>query len=85
MGADKSAEKYPKIYLPKLSAHAQNFWDFNEKRLHWASVVHACVHDETNRNYSRETTNIFLPRGLNNFTFYYMLFSHNDNFFVSRA
>ena len=31
--------KRPKIYLPKLSAQAQKFWDFDEKSLRWASVV----------------------------------------------
>ena len=37
MGADK----YPRIYKPNLSAQAQKLLDFNEKRLHWASVVPA--------------------------------------------
>ena len=39
----KFCQKYPKcpkIYLPNLSAQAQKFGIyFNEKRLHWASVV----------------------------------------------
>ena len=41
MGADSAAEntpKCPRIYLPNLSAQAQVL-NFNEKRLHWASVV----------------------------------------------
>ena len=35
----KNALKCPRIYLPNLSAQHKN-WDFIEKRLHWASVVH---------------------------------------------
>ena len=33
----------PKI-LPKLSAQVQNVWDFDEKRLHWATVVRVPEH-----------------------------------------
>ena len=42
MGADKSAEypKFPKMYLPKLSAQAQKFGILMKNKLHWASVVH---------------------------------------------
>ena len=42
MGADKSAEntpKCPKIFLPKIVCPSPKVWDFDEKRLHWASVV----------------------------------------------
>ena len=42
MGADSLAKNmYPKchrIYLPNLSAQAQNFWILMKKSLHWASV-----------------------------------------------
>ena len=34
MGADKSAENAPKLLCP-----SPKVWDFNEKRLHWESVV----------------------------------------------
>ena len=43
MSADKSAENISNA--PKLSAQivypSPKVWDFNEKRLHWASVVRA--------------------------------------------
>ena len=44
MGADKSFKKnpkFPKIYLPDLSAQAHNSVSFNEKRLDWVPVVRA--------------------------------------------
>ena len=48
IGADKLAENtsnIPKMYLPKLSAQAQKFGIFNEKkRLHWASIVREYNH-----------------------------------------
>ena len=37
MGADKLAENTPNA--PKFICPSPNVWDFNEKRLHWASVV----------------------------------------------
>ena len=37
MGADKSAENTPKFICP-----SPNVWDFNEKKLHRASVVRIC-------------------------------------------
>ena len=42
MGADKSAQNAPNnqnISSQSLSPRPK-VWDFNEKRLHWASVVH---------------------------------------------
>ena len=37
MGADKLAENTPNA--PKLICPSQKVWNFDEKRLHWASVV----------------------------------------------
>ena len=37
MGADKSAENTPNP--PKFNCPRPKVWDFDEKRLHWASVV----------------------------------------------
>ena len=37
MGADKSAERISNG--PKLICPSPKVWDFDEKRLHWASVV----------------------------------------------
>ena len=37
MGADKSAERTPNA--PKFISPIPKVWDFDEKRLHWASVV----------------------------------------------
>jgi hypothetical protein len=42
LSAEKSSEKYskgPKIYLPQIVCPRPKVWDFDEKRLHWASVV----------------------------------------------
>ena len=39
MGADKSDENAPKFISPNCLPASQKLWDFDEKRLHWASVV----------------------------------------------
>ena len=36
--------KCPRIYLPNLSAPSSKVLDFNEKRLHLASIVPVCSH-----------------------------------------
>ena len=41
MGADKSAEKIPKNLSAQIVCPSPKVWDFDEKRLHWASVVRA--------------------------------------------
>ena len=43
MGGDRYP-KCPRIYLPSLSAQAPKVLDFNEKRLHLASVVRVSYH-----------------------------------------
>jgi hypothetical protein len=41
MGADKSAENTP--IAPKFICPSLKVWGFDEKRLHWASVVRAKI------------------------------------------
>ena len=42
MGAGNSAERIPNG--PKLICPSPKVWDFDEKRLHWASVVRVVGH-----------------------------------------
>ena len=42
MGADKSAENTPNA--PKFVCPSPKVWNFDEKRLHWASVVRVPEH-----------------------------------------
>ena len=46
MGADKSAENTPNVpnFICPNSSPSPKVWDFDEKRLHWASVVRAPGH-----------------------------------------
>ena len=45
MGADKSAENAPKFISPNCLPASQKLWYFDEKRLHWASVIRDSMHD----------------------------------------
>ena len=57
MGADKSADNTPnapKFICPKV-------WDFDEKRLHWASVVRA------NNHWAVSLENLYVAIGNNMF------------------
>ena len=44
MGADKSAKKpqMPQNLSAPIAYPSPKVWDFDEKRLHWASVVRGC-------------------------------------------
>ena len=54
IGADKLAKNIPNVpkfnvYLPHFSAQPQKFFDdFDEKKLHWASVVRGSINKDTN-------------------------------------
>ena len=59
VGADKSARNTPKFICP-----SSKVWDFDEKRLHWASVVRVWMHVQSgeallrhNNIYKTETQN----------------------------
>jgi hypothetical protein len=46
MGADKSAEntQMPKHLSAQIVCLSPKVWDFDEKRLHWASIFRDLVH-----------------------------------------
>ena len=44
MGADKLFENTPNA--PKVICPSPKVWNFDEKRLHWVSVVRACDDDD---------------------------------------
>ena len=44
MGADKSAENAQKFIGPNCFPASQKVWDFDEKKLNWASVVRGSKH-----------------------------------------
>ena len=46
MGADKSFKNTPNV--PKFVYLSPKVWDFDEKRLHWASVVRGSINKDTN-------------------------------------
>ena len=62
ISADKSPENTPiaKTYLPKIVCPSPRVWDFDEKRLHWASVVRAALHAKILHN-----SQVFLNKAKN--------------------